>query len=45
MTLEFVDENIQKEYDFLKMEEDDLLSALERIQRRIRQIEEKEECQ
>jgi hypothetical protein len=41
--IEFTDETIQKEYDFLKMEEEDLSESLERIRDKIRDIEDSAE--
>lgn len=43
MTLEFKNKEIQDEYFDLLAQEDDLLSDLEPIQARIREIESKEE--
>lgn len=40
---EFRDKEIQGEYDFLKMQEDDLIDELDRVQRRIEEIEATEE--
>ena len=37
--VEFKDKDVQKEYDMLKMQEDDLLDELAEIQKRIRSFE------
>ena len=41
--MEFKDKEVQREYDFLKMQEDDLLNELDRVQESIRIIERKDE--
>lgn len=43
MTIEFVNPDIQDEYDDLKMQEDFLLGDLEKVQGRIQDIEDQQE--